>query len=464
LLLGIDLGTSAIKVALINPDTGLTQVASSSEMTIESPRPGWAEQNPERWWHATLEALSKLPDLGEVTAIGISYQMHGLVLVDADLNPTRPAIIWCDGRAIDCGERLNLDVDAHLNRAGNFTLAKLRWVFENEPAVLNRSVKAMLPGDYLAAKLTGKIRTTSTGLSEMIAWNFAESRASIEAWEATGAHLDQMPDLAPIFGGQGSLRQNVLGLRKGTPVTYRAGDQPNNALSLNVFEPGELAAVAGTSGVLYGIADRPIRDPLERANPFLHVNEKLGILLCINGAGSFYSWVRKSLQIDSFEALNDMAASSPPGAKGVIAIPYGNGPERSLGNRTPGASFHHIDTNRHQTGDLARAAMEGIAFAMRLGSEALPEPPRIVRAGDASMFRSPLFGQVFADALGCRLQILDTDGALGAARAAGVGLGIWDIKTAFESLRVVREYEPLANLDEAFLAWRRCLEASLAVH
>lgn len=435
-------------------------------MFIDSPQPGWAEQNPEMWWRATLEALDQLPeeDRKKVQAIGISYQMHGLVLVDESLNPTRPSIIWCDGRATDYGTKIGASFDAHLNRPGNFTLAKLRWVVENEPDVARKSAKAMLPGDYLAARLTSRATTTNTGLSEMIAWNFAERRPSTEAWESAGGRPDQMPELVPIFGDQGCLSTEIAGIPAGIPVTYRAGDQPNNALSLNVFNPGELAAVAGTSGVLYGVTAAPKCDPRERVNPFLHVNDaeehpRLGVLLCINGAGAFYAWLRQSLNL-SFDELNALAAQSKPGANGVIAIPYGNGPERSLGNRNPGAGFHGIDVNRHGPADLARAALEGIAFAMRYGADVLGEMgmrTETIKAGDGSMFRSPFFRQIFADALGAKLEILDTNGALGAARAAGVGVGYWTLEDAFRGLRVIDRAQPNHSLESAYARWRETL-------
>lgn len=468
MLLGIDLGTSAIKVSVLDPATG-RQVASatSGEMGVHSPFPGWAEQHPSDWWQGTVEAMAQIPAAvrAEVQAIGISYQMHGLVLIDDEGEVVRPSIIWCDGRAAKPNLCMRSHSDRTFNEPGNFTLTKLRWVFENEPLVFEKIAKAFLPGDYLAFRMTGVAGTTSTGLSEMIGWDFIDRCPSEGMWEASGARLNQRPDLVPIFGDQGRVTASAaveLGIPAGVLVTYRAGDQPNNALSLNVFHPGELAAVAGTSGVLYGVTDKPTRDPKERVNTFLHVSDtpdeaRLGVLLCVNGAGAFYSWVRKTLGLSSFEELNALAAESPAGANGVVAIPFGNGPERSLGNLCPGAGFHGLDVNRNTRADLARAAMEGIVFAMRHGADVLVSMglrTTVIKAGEGSMFRSSLFRSVFATGLDCELQILETDGALGAARAAGVGSGVFrSLAEAFDSLRVVDRVLPDGDLDDAYGRW-----------
>lgn len=470
MLLGIDLGTSAIKVSLFDPAGGrlIASATSDGEIPRSAPEPNWCEQDPEDWWAATLQALSKLPadSRQKVTAIGISYQMHGLVLLGDDGKPVRPSIIWSDGRAVSSGTALADEVDWKplLNRPGNFTMAKLRWVRDHEGDL--KPWKAMLPGDYLAYRLSGDAVTTTTGLSEMIAWDFVAQAPCNQIWErAWSASL--MPDLVPIFGDQGRVTPAAAGetgLPAGARICYRAGDQPNNALSLNVFHPGELAAVAGTSGVLYGVTDQPTLDPQERVNTFLHVNDqpdqsRLGVLLCVNGAGGFYSWVRRLLGVASFDELNGLAAGSQPGANGVVAIPYGNGPERSLGNRNPGAGFSNVDVNRHGREDVARAAMEGIVFAMRYGADVLGEMglrTSVVKAGDGSMFKSELFQKIFATVIGAELQILETDGSLGAARAAGVGSGTFrNLEEAFRTLRVLKQVSPESwDYESVYQKWR----------
>lgn len=467
--LGIDLGTSAIKVSLLDPlsQRCLASATSPGEIHRHAPQPNWCEQNPEDWWRATVQALAKLPSdlLAKTTAVGITYQMHGLVLIDRDGKVVRPSIIWSDGRAVESGERLASEVDwkPMLNRPGNFTMAKLRWVRDHEGEI--KPWRAFLPGDYLAYRLTGDAVTTSTGLSEMIAWDFERRSPSETIWDAAWSR-ELMPDLVPIFGEQGRVTaraESETGIPAGAHITYRAGDQPNNALSLNVFEPGEIAAVAGTSGVLYGVTDKPTLDPLERVNTFLHVNDspeapRLGVLLCVNGAGGFYSWVRKMLGVESFEELNQLASSVPAGADGVLAVPYGNGPERSLGNRNPGAGFVGVDVNRHGRGELARAAMESIAFAMQYGADVLSEMglcTRVVRAGEGSMFKSRLFREIFASVIGAEVQILDTDGSLGAARAAGYGnRDFGSLEEAFGSIRVIDRAEPEVDYAAVYGRWR----------
>ncbi len=463
LLLGIDLGTSAVKAALLDAETGVcvaSSVIPDQEIPRSSPEPGWTEQSPDDWWDATCAAILSLPAelRSRVTGIGIAYQMHGLVLIDRNGEAVRPAIIWSDGRALSSGEKLLAEIGSAaaktlLNRPGNFTASKLRWVRDSEPENFNKVWKAMLPGDYIAYRLSGQATTTSTGLSEMIAWDYEQEGVSKKVWSAAGGTDEMLPSLVPIFGEQGHLASDqakALGLPAGVSLCYRAGDQPNNALSLNVLEPGEVAATVGTSGVLYGVTEKIASDPRERVNTFLHVNHKketarLGVLSCVNGAGSFYSWVRRALAAGSFQELNVLAEKSEIGARGLLALPYGNGPERSLGNKGPGAQFVNIDVNRHSREDMARASQEGIVFAMRLGAEVfgeLGQKPTRIRAGTGNMFKSPLFCQTFADNMAADLELYETDGAVGAARGAGIGAGLFGFKEAFRGLEKIATYRP----------------------
>ncbi|MDI9636655.1 FGGY family carbohydrate kinase [Kamptonema cortianum] len=468
--LGIDLGTSAVKVALLDVATGECHASATSlgEIPRSSPHPGWVEQNPEDWWQAFLEALRLLPpeSLREARAIGISYQMHGLVLT-SEKSPVRPSIIWADGRAGDSGRQLASDLGLQVrnplfNLPGNFTLAKLRWVREFEPEIFSQAKHAFLPGDWLAWRLSGQASTTATGFSEMVAWDFEENRPSDDAWRASAGDLKLRPNLVPALGYEGVVHRHAAhetGIPDGIPISYRSGDQPNNALSLNVLEPGDTAAVAGTSGVLYSLTREPVSDPLERVNTFLHPSEseenrKLGILMCLNGAGSLYSWTKQILGCSNFEELNQLASSAEPGANGVRFSPYGNGAERTLQGASPGAEILNIDFNRHHRSDLARAAMEGIVFAMNFGAEILASlgaPARRVRAGDSSMFRSELFRSIFSSVLDVPLEILDTDGALGAARAAAVGAGIYpSLKDAGSQAKVIARIEPDSELQKIY--------------
>lgn len=469
-LLGYDIGSSSVKAALVDAETGKT-VASDffpkTEMSMQAIQAGWAEQDPEMWWDnlklATASVLQQSGvDRADIQAIGISWQMHGLVMIDKKRQLLRPAIIWCDSRAVPYGEKAFKAIGEErvlsrlLNSPGNFTAAKLAWVKENEPELYERIYKIMLPGDYIAMKLTGEIGITVEGLSEGIFWDFKENKLSEDVMNYFGFEKEIIPPLTPIFGIQGRVTNAVaeeLGLHAGTPVSYRAGDQPNNAVSLNVFNPGEIASTAGTSGVVYGVLDQVKYDTLSRVNIFAHVNHqpeqtRLGVLLCINGTGILNSWIKKNMVPAemSYHEMNMLAAQSPIGARGMSVIPFGNGAERVLENKNPGSSFHGINFNIHTLSDLLRAAQEGIVFSFRYGMEVMQEigmDIKVIRAGNANMFLSPLFRETLASVSGAVIELYDTDGATGAAKAAGIGAGIYaSPQEAFASLKKILTVEP----------------------
>jgi len=488
-LLGFDIGSSSVKACLVEAESGKIVAQDffpKVEMQIIAKKPGWAEQEPDSWWTNLKLALESVKaqsgvNGGEIKAIGISWQMHGLVLVDKNKQTLRPAIIWCDSRAVPYGEKAFAAVGKEhclshlLNSPGNFTAAKLAWVKENEPQVYKQIDKLMLPGDYIGMRLTGDIVTTVEGLSEGIFWDFKENRLSDEVLQYFGFDKNFIPDIKPTFGIQGVVSTeaaNELGLKEGTPVCYRAGDQPNNALSLNVFNPGEIASTAGTSGVVYGVLGQVNYDPLSRVNTFAHVNHtpeqtRLGVLLCINGTGILNSWMKRNLVPEgiSYKEMDRLASQSPVGSKGLSIIPFGNGAERILENRETGCSIHGINFNIHMLSDLLRAAQEGIVFSFQYGMEIMKEMGmdiRIIRAGNANMFFSPIFRQTLAGVSGAVIELYDTDGAAGAAKGAGIGAGIYkDNKEAFASLERLAVIEPEAELQaqykEAYEKWRKCL-------
>ncbi len=493
-LLGYDVGSSSIKAAALDADSGACLATASSperELAIDSPHPGWAEQDPEVWWQHLIRAtrlLGRRAALSEVRAVGVSYQMHGLVCLDASGRVLRPAIIWCDSRAVDIGERAFRALGperclAHLlNSPGNFTASKLGWVRENEPAIFARIRWALLPGDYVAFRLTGEARTTVSGLSEGILWDFLEGAPASFVLEHFGIPASMLAPAAPSFSVQGVLSAGAaeeLGLPAGAPVSYRAGDQPNNALSLNVLEPGEIAATAGTSGVVYGVGDRAAFDPASRVNTFVHVNHaperpRYGTLLCVNGTAILNSWLRHNVlsgggESLSYDRMNALAAEAPPGSDGLAVLPFGNGAERTLENRDPGASIHGLSFTRHGRAHLLRAAQEGIVFALRRGLEIMAGmglAPSRVRAGHANMFLSPLFAEAFATASGAAVELFRTDGAQGAARGAGIGAGLHTLRSAFQGLDRVRTVEPNVRLkqpyEEAYGRWQAALRRELA--
>ena len=493
-LLGYDVGSSSVKASLINAESGRA-VASAfypkKEMKIAAPKPGWAEQDPDQWWSNLMLATNDVMQSAEIDpssikSIGIAYQMHGLVLVDKDYNLLRSSIIWCDSRAISHGdhamEKIGQDrcLSHLLNSPGNFTASKLSWVIMNEPEIYEKAYKFMLPGDYIAMKLTGEINTTISGLSEGIMWDFQENSLADFLLEYYGIHQHLVPDIVPTFSEQGRLSSTAaeeLGLVPGIRIAYRAGDQPNNAFSLNVLNPGEIAATAGTSGVVYGVSDEVKYDPLSRVNTFAHVNHspelnRLGVLLCINGTGIQYSWLRQHLAQRgmNYPALNDLAMEAPVGSDGLLMLPFGNGAERMLGNKDVGATIKNINFNIHNSAHLVRAAQEGVAFAMHYGMEILKETginPTVIRAGWANMFLSRIFRETLVEISGATLELYDTDGSIGAANGAGIGSGIFgSFEEAFENLHRRMVVEPTnkepEKYNEAYRQWTAALDKCIS--
>ena len=488
-LLGFDIGSSSVKATLLEINSGKTVASAfspSSEMPMQSPQPGFAEQDPEMWWGELVNAMNKLHQQvsfngDEVAAIGIAYQMHGLVCVNKDLKPLRPSIIWCDSRAVEIGDKAFEELGERyclknfLNSPGNFTASKLRWVKKNEPDVYKKIYKIMLPGDYIAMKLTGESATTISGLSEGIMWNFKKEKVAADLLKYYGIDKELLSPLVPTFGEQGKLTSAVaseLKLKAGIPVSYRAGDQPNNAFSLNVSQPGEVAATAGTSGVVYGIIDKPNYDPKSRVNTFVHVNHtkkdpRYGVLLCVNGTGILNSWLRKNFFSDSsYDQINKEASMAPAGSDELLVYPFGNGAERVLENKDLGAVMKVLQFNRHNRGHIARASQEGIVFALHYGVEVMKKMGmeiKTVRAGHANMFLSDVFSSVFANSIGCELELYNTDGATGAARGAGIGVGVYKNATeAYSSMEKIKSYSPVKEEQEIYLSvynkWKRHLK------
>lgn len=489
-LLGYDIGSSSVKASLVDVESGKC-VASAFYPKTEAPilavRQGWAEQDPESWWtNLKLATQAVLYESGadgkDIKAIGISYQMHGLVCVDREQRVLRPAIIWCDSRAVSYGQRAFETLGRErclmhlLNSPGNFTAAKLAWVKENEPQVYEHIYKVMLPGDYIAMRLTGEVCTTVSGLSEGMFWDFRRGCVADFLMDYYGFAPSLIADIRPTFAEQGRVRADVaceLGLNEGTPVTYRAGDQPNNALSLNVFNPGEIASTAGTSGVVYGVNGEVNYDPCSRVNTFAHVNHtadqtRLGVLLCINGTGILNSWVKRNVAPEgiSYAELNDLAAQVSIGSGGVNILPFGNGAERMLENHEMNCSICGLNFNLHDRRHVARAAQEGIVFAFKYGIDIMEQigiPVQKIHAGRANMFLSPVFRDTLAGVTGATIELYDTDGSVGAAKGAGIGAGIYrDHVEAFATLERLAVIEPdvtkCEEYLEAYARWKQLLE------
>ena len=492
-LLGFDVGSSSVKASLVDIERG--DIAASAfypekEAPIVAVRTGWAEQDPQMWWDNAKLALRKIMQQAgakgeDIAAIGISYQMHGLVCVDKNQKVLRPSIIWCDSRAVAYGERAFNELGKErclthlLNSPGNFTAAKLAWVKENEPKLFGQIDKVMLPGDYIAMKLTGEAQTTISGLSEGMMWDFKAKRPAKFLLDYFGFEDSLLAEVVPTFGIQSVVSEEAaqeLGLKAGTPIGYRAGDQPNNAVSLNVFNPGEIASTAGTSGVVYGVLGDVNYDPESRVNTFAHANyttatDRLGVLLCINGTGILNAWMHRNVTSDlSYSEMNDLAASVPVGSEGVKIIPFGNGAERVLGNKEVGYSVHGVNFNKHGRAHLARAAQEGIVFSFCYGMEIMQQMGmelNKIHAGRANMFLSSLFRETLANVSGATIELYETDGSVGAAKGAGIGAGIYkDHDEAFSTLKrlavIAPEESKREEYIEAYREWKDILEKSLS--
>ena len=490
LLLGIDVGTSSIKVSVVDGATQQTVASAQypdTERDIIALQPGWAEQSPERWWDDVKTAIKKANSSGrynkdDIGAIGISYQMHGLVLLDKEGVVLRNSIIWCDSRAVPYGDKAfaligeEKCLSNYLNSPGNFTAAKLAWVKENEPHIYEQIDKVMLPGDFIAQRLTGVITTTPSALSEGIFWNFTKNEIGEDILSAFNFDKRLIPDVKNVFAEHGKLSADIadeLSLKAGIPVSYKAGDQPNNALSLNVLEPGEVAATAGTSGVIYGVSDKLTYDPQSRVNSFAHVthtatNTRVGVLLCINGTGILNKWIKNITgNTVSYPQMNEMAATVKPGSSGLFMLPFGNGAERMLNNKVIGAHMHNIDFNIHTSAHIYRAAQEGIAFAFRYGLDIMGEngmTPNIIRAGKANMFLSPVFCEAFVNATNTPIELYNSDGSVGAALGAGIGIGYFKTASeAFSNREILTVIQPSqADLyNELYDEWKAILEKQM---
>jgi xylulokinase len=486
--IGFDIGSSSVKAAIVEIATGKSigvVQEPETEMGMLALKNGWAEQKPEEWWQHCCNAVAKLKQKYDISAsqikgIGISYQMHGLVLVDKTGQPLRKSIIWCDSRAVEIGQAAFTNIGVEkcnqhlLNSPGNFTASKLKWVKENEPEVYSKIHKLMLPGDYIAYRLSNVINTTISGLSEGIMWDFKNDSFANFLFEHYGISTELVPDIVDTFCVQSTVDSKGAaesGLAIGTPILYRAGDQPNNALSLNVFNPGEVAATGGTSGVVYAMTNSLSVKESSRVNNFAHVNYKkgndprIGKLLCINGAGIQYRWLLNNLAVSSYEEMNKLASEIPVGSDGVCMIPFGNGAERMLNSKEIGTRLVNINLNNHSKAHVCRATLEGIAFSFVYGMEIMKSDGikvNVMRAGNDNLFRSEIFSNTVSTLIGHEIEIYNTTGAIGAARASGLHKG--DFETFGKYITDndhVMTFVPLAEKETylaAYQLWKNELE------
>ncbi len=486
--IGYDIGSSSVKAALVNLSNGKTVDVvqyPKVEMAITAPFPNWAEQDPKLWWDAVCKTSHELIDKNpgvrnEIKSIGISYQMHGLVLVDKNLKVLRPAIIWCDSRTNQIGKDLSKSLGEKycfenlLNQPGNFTASKLKWVIENEPEVFKKTQKVLLPGDFIAMKLSGAVNTTVSGLSEGTFWDFKNHKVAEQLMNAINADTDVIPEVLDTFSEHGKISRKAskeTGLPVNTPITYRAGDQPNNALSLGVFEPGDIAATGGTSGVVYGVTDLLLNGPNSGINSFAHVNHskehpRIGQLLCINGAGSQYAWIRNQLLglNTTYADMEKLISPIPIGSEGLRIIPFGNGAERMINNQQTGAQINNLQFNIHSKNHMIRSALEGIAFSFVYGIQLLSDLGinlKNIKVGNDNLFQSEIFSSTIVNLLNCEIQMQDTTGAIGAALASGKAIGAFsDLLEAFSHNQIIKTYKAQNNHKayyDAYEDWKKDL-------
>lgn len=467
--IGYDIGSSSVKASIVKIDSGHVIAIGKypeSEMHIEAKQPGWAEQNPEMWWESiciltkTLLSENKI-NANQILSIGIGYQMHGLVLVDRNHKVIRPSIIWCDSRAAQIGEQAFMDLGSTyclghlLNSPGNFTASKLKWVKENEPELFEKVHKWMLPGDFIAMKFTNEINSTVSGFSEGMFWDFKQNSTANHLLNYYGIPMEMMPDLVDTFSIHGRVTDDAAeksGLLAGTPVTYRAGDQPNNAMALKVLHPGDVAATGGTSGVVYAVTDKLDYDVQSRVNGFAHINHsahqnRIGQLLCINGCGILYAWMRKHVAASgqTYENMEAQLKNIPVGSEGLIILPFGNGSERILNDKMMGARIDNLQFNRHTQAHLFRAALEGIVFSFTYGMEILQSigiTPSTIKVGNDNLFLSDTFTSSLSNLLQCNIEMYDTTGAVGAAKASTVAIGVYkSIDEAIAEMKPIKTTE-----------------------
>lgn len=488
--LGLDIGSSSIKAALVEISSGKSigvVQQPDKEMGMFAQKNGWAEQDPNNWWFHVCNAIKDLKTKynvkgSQIKGIGISYQMHGLVIVDEKGEPLRKSIIWCDSRAVSIGRKAYKEIGEELcssnllNSPANFTASKLKWVQENEPDIYKRIYKFMLPGDFIAYKFSNEINTTISGLSEGIFWDFKNNSLSDFLFNYYGIDKSLVPNIVDTFSLQSRVSKKGeldSGVEKGTPIYYRAGDQPNNALSLNVFNHGEVAATGGTSGVMYAVTKKLSGKESTRVNNFAHVNytksnQLVGKLLNINGAGIQYRWLLNNLSVSSYEEMNNLASEIPIGSQDLCLIPFGNGAERMLNNEQIGTRILNLNLNTHNKGHLCRAALEGIAFSFVYGMGILKSDgiePKVIRAGNDNLFRSEIFANTVATLIEQEIEIYNTTGAVGAARAVSLHEG--DFET-FGKLIMnndhVMTFMPLKDKElyqRAYDKWKKELELIL---
>lgn len=464
-LLGIDVSTTGVKALLID-DKGEIVASATTPLQLSTPKPLWSEQHPRDWWDAAVNSIRQVlreTDANDIAAIGLTGQMHGLVLLDEQGEVLRPAILWNDQRCGDqCDElRTRLGKERLIRISGNdaltgFTAPKILWVRQHEPEVYDRARHVLLPKDYLRYKLTNEYAMDKADGSGTLLFDLEKRHWSNETLAAAEIPSDWLP---PTFEGPevtGRVTREAAaatGLREGTPVVAGGGDQAAGAVGVGAVRPGVLAVTMGTSGVVFAATESPLIEPAGRLHAFCHAVpgrwHLMGVML--SAAGSL-QWYRDALACDvSFDELVGEAGGVAAGSDGLLFLPY------LVGERTP-----HPDplargawvglTLRHSRGHLTRAVLEGVAFGFKDMLSLMQESG----AGDVDQVRvsgggakSAVWRQILAEVLGTEMVTVNTTegAAYGAALLAGVAAGAWPNVDAAcaETIRVTDRISPNPN-------------------
>jgi xylulokinase len=474
-LLGIDVGTGGTRAALVDPRGRVIGAATAEHAPMSSRRFGWAEQSPEDWWRAACQAIREClaktsVSAAEVSAIGLTGQMHGLVLLDAQDRVVRPAIIWCDQRTEqecrDITQRVGAErlIELTANPAlTGFTLPKIWWVRRHEPELWARVRSLMLPKDYVRFRLTGERAIDVADASGTLMFDVVHRRWSQEMLKISQLDEALLPKVFESVEISAYVHQdgaNQAGLRPGIPVVAGAGDQAAGAVGMGIVKPGAVSATIGTSGVVFAATSAPVLEPHGRIHTFCHaIPNRWHVMGVTQGAGLSLRWFRDQFGAgaddgrDPYDRLADEAAQAPAGADGLLWAPY------LMGERTP-----HLDPNargalvgitaQHTRAHVIRAILEGVAFSLRDSLTLFREigvPIESIRLGGGGA-RSPLWQQIQADIYGMPVELIEADegGAYGAALLAGVGSGNWSsVEAACESaVRVAKRAQPNAKTAE----------------
>jgi xylulokinase len=494
LLLGIDVGTGGSRAVVINETGRIVASATVEHEPFASPQTGWAEQDPDDWWRASVAAIREVVSRDnvspeEIAAVGLSGQMHGSVLLNDRDEIVRPALIWCDQRSDKQCEQLTQQIGAEqlikltCNPAlTGFTLPKMLWVRDNEPETWQQVRSVLLPKDYVRFRLTGDKATDVADASGTLLLNVAERKWSHEMLAASEIDASLLPTVfesPEITGTISTSAAELTGLRAGTPVVAGAGDQAGGAVGIGIVQPGAVSATIGTSGVVFAATNSPALDPKGRVHTFCHaIPGRWHVMGVTQGAGLSMRWFRDQFgagmgEGDPYDRMTEEAAQVESGSNGLLWAPY------LMGERTP-----HLDpharaalvglTASHTRAHVIRAIMEGVAFSLRDSFEIFNEmqvPVETIRLGGGGA-RSALWRQIQADIYGRAVATVEAEegAAYGVAMLAGVGVQTWSsVDAACEAVvRTRDQVEPEANskntLDRQYKTYQAMYPALKMIH